>query len=123
MMNLAALTIVAASIVPAQPAPADRVKVYVTSVGASAGFTDPSKDNRDTVKDLRDEIRDRKSLVVAESREDAQIVLTVLGRETAGVAAGVLGGPARDRTIRVKFEAGEIQTELTASAQGGTMGS
>lgn len=45
----------------------------------------------------------------------------VLKRETAHVTAGFLGAAARDRTIRVKFA--DVETELTASAQGGTLGS
>jgi hypothetical protein len=103
------------------------VKVFVTSAGTQNGFTDPSKDNADTVKDLRNAIRDQKSLALAESTDDAAIVLTVLSRETAGMTAGigsVFGAPmARDRAIRVKFACQDIETELTASAQGGTISS
>jgi hypothetical protein len=36
--------------------PADPVNVFVTTVGAADGFTDPSKDNRDTAEDLRNSI-------------------------------------------------------------------
>lgn len=99
-----------------------RVRVFVTSIGAQDGFTDPSKDNRDTVKNLKDDIRGTRDLELAESPDDAAIVLTVLGRETAAYTAGFFG-PARDRMILVKFAAGEIATELRASAQGGTLAS
>lgn len=100
-----------------------KVPVYVTSAGAQNGMTDPSKDNRDTVKDLREAIADRKSLTVAQDRDSAAIVLIVMGRETQGVTAGFLGNPARDRSIRVQFHYGDVQTEMSASAQGGTLGS
>jgi hypothetical protein len=99
------------------------VKVFVTSAAAQNGFTDPSKDNADTVKDLRKAIDDQKSLALADSAEDAAIVLTVLGRETANLTGGLMGTAARDRTIRVKFVYQDFKTELTASAQGGTLGS
>jgi len=99
------------------------VRVFVTSSGALNGMTDPSKDNQDTVKDLRDSLKGRKGIALAESRDDAVIVLTVMGRETAQVTAALFGGAARDRMIRVKFVAGELETEMTASAQGGTLGS
>jgi hypothetical protein len=100
-----------------------KVKVFVTTAGAVNGFTDPSKDNRDTQKDLREELRDQKSLLVVDRREDAAIILVVMGRETAQTTAGFLGSPARDRIIRVKFQFSDFETELTASAQGGTLGS
>jgi hypothetical protein len=87
-----------------------------------ARVLDPDKSNRDTMKDLQDSIKDRRSLALAESREDAAIVLVVMGWETAQVSAGLFGDPARDRIIRVKFQFGDFQTEMTASAQGGTLG-
>jgi hypothetical protein len=99
------------------------VRVFVTSAGAANGFTDPSKDNQDTTKDLRDVVKGHKSIALAESRDDAVIVLTVMNRETAQVTAGLLGGPARDRTVRVKFICNDFETEMSASAQGGTLGS
>jgi hypothetical protein len=48
-------------------------------------------------------------------------VLTVQDRRTSDLTAGLFGGAARDRMIHVTFQAGTMQTELTASAQGGTM--
>lgn len=100
-----------------------KVPVYVTSAGARSGFTDPSKDNRDTVKDIRNALDDRKNVVLVDDEASAAIVLVVLGRQTEGVTAGFLGEASRDRVIRVKFTAAESETELTASAQGGTLGS
>jgi hypothetical protein len=46
-----------------------------------------------------------------------------MSRETAQVTAGFLGGAARDRMVRVKFLYKDLETEMSASAQGGTMGS
>jgi hypothetical protein len=51
------------------------------------------------------------------------IVLVVLNRETAQTTAGFLGSPARDRMVRVKFMYGDFETEMSGSAQGGTLGS
>jgi hypothetical protein len=101
----------------------DKVRVYITSIGAQNGFTDPSKDNQDSVKDLKYQIGRKRTLTLAESPGDAAIQLIVLGRETAQVTAGLFGDPARDRMVRVRFVVGEFTTELTASAQGGTLGS
>jgi hypothetical protein len=97
--------------------------VFITSVGAANGFTDPNKDNQDTMKDLRDAIKGHKTLALAESRDDAVIILVVMNRETAQVTAGFLGAPARDRMVRVKFLYKDLETEMSGSAQGGTLGS
>jgi hypothetical protein len=118
------LCLAAALVLVAVPALAQplRVRVFVTSVGAQSGFTDPSKDNRDTVKDLKDDIQGKRRLMLTDRREEALIVLEVVGRETAGITASLFGA-ARDRLIRVRFMAAGTETDLTASAQGGTMGS
>jgi hypothetical protein len=97
------------------------VSIFVTSDGAANGFTDPNKGNQDTMKDLRDSLKGRKTIALVESREAADIVLVVMSREKAQVTAGVFGGDARDVTVRVKFIYKETETEMSASAQGGGM--
>jgi hypothetical protein len=93
------------------------VAVYVTSAGASAGFTDPSKGNLDTVKDLRESLSKFKADVrLVDTRDEAQIVLTVQDRGTGDARGGLAIGSAesRDYQIRVKFQAGSLDTELIA---------
>lgn len=58
--------------------------------------------NRDTVNDLWDAMRGRKALSPAGDRSSAKIVLVVVSRDIARLTAGFLGGPARDRIVRVK---------------------
>jgi hypothetical protein len=104
---------------------ADPVAVYVTSAGAANGFTDPSKDNRDTVKDLRDSLKDAKEVRLVESPSEAQIVLTVQGRQVNDIpSSSVFGGSDSDqkRTIRVMLQAGTYETTLEASGYLGTFG-
>jgi hypothetical protein len=96
------------------------VPVFVTSVGAANGMTDPNKDNQDTMKDLRDSLKGRKGLTLTDNRENAAIVLVVMSREKAQVTASAFG-PARDCTVRVKFIYKDSETEMSASAQGGTL--
>jgi len=103
-------------------APADKpapVLVYVTSAGALHGFTDPDKGSTDTVKDLKRGIKyHKKTMVLTEDPTRATLVLVVKGRETTG-----LTGFGRDRVIRVTLRYAEQESELTAAAAGGTMGS
>jgi hypothetical protein len=99
------------------------VRVFVTSIGAVDGFTDPNQGNQDSVKDLRYALKDHHDvLALAESRDAATIVLVVTSREKAQVTAGFFGA-ARDCTVRVKFLFRESETEMSASAAGGTLAS
>src|SRR6185503_671599 len=82
------------STLAAQPA-----AIFVTSVGAVNGLSDPNKDNQDTVTDIRNTIRkDRKTLRLVDTREEALVVLVVLGREapSQGMPSGLFGLPMRD---------------------------
>jgi hypothetical protein len=98
------------------------VPVFVTSSGAQGGFTDPNKGNQDSMKNLTSSLKDKKAVCVVSEREKARIVLEVMSREKAQATYGPLG-PARDCTVRVKFILGDFETEMSASAAGGTMAS
>jgi hypothetical protein len=113
-------------VVPRAAAQSKSVPVFVTSAGAANGFTDPNKDNQDTMKDLRDSLKGRKGIVLTDRREDAGIVLVVQSREKAQLTAsplgGILGGgPSRDCTVRVKFIYKDTETEMSGSANGGAL--
>lgn len=103
-------------------APHAPVRVYVTSEMAGTGLSDPNKDIRDTIKDLQEAVLDRKTFALAESREDASIVLVVLPRETEGMTAN-WAGTGRDRVVKVGFESGDVKTTMQASVMSGSMGS
>jgi hypothetical protein len=99
------------------------VRVFVTSIGAVNGFTDPNKGNQDSVKDLQYALRDHHDLLtLTDTREAATIVLVVTSREKAQVTAGFFGA-SRDCTVRLKFFFRESETEMSASAAGGTLAS
>jgi hypothetical protein len=109
---VAILVVAPAYTMEKKPAPIP-VAVYVTSIGAMAGMTDPSKDNRDAVKHLRNKLGDfKKDLRLVDNPEDATIILIVHG----------FLGHLRDRTISVQFKAGQLATEMTASAEGPAAG-
>jgi len=111
---------IVASVVTLAAQKSTPVSVFITSVGAANGFTDPNKDNQDTMKDLRDSLKGRKALVVTDKRDDATIVLVVMSREKAQLTATAFG-PARDCTVRVKFIFKDSETEMSGSAAGGTL--
>jgi hypothetical protein len=72
------------SLVPAQ---ADRVSVYV-SAPMRGGFADTNKDTEDSIKDVRDRLSGMKEFVVVDSRQNADIILTVV---TRGVGSATFG--------------------------------
>jgi hypothetical protein len=107
MLLLTALVLALAATPADKPAP---VPVYVTSAGALHGFTDPDKDNADTVRDLKKAIKWHKALVVTEDPARAVLVLTVIGREESGGS-----GVARTTVIRATLRYAEQETPMTAS--------
>ena len=96
-----------------------RIPVFVRGGGSSSGFTDPSKDRGDSVKDLQNNIRDSKVLTLAESPNDALVVLDVLHRETKKENNGwtaFSGTPQNKSYVTVKLRAGDFETELTGES-------
>ena len=126
MKTCAAVLLAVLAIVASVAAQSKAVPIFVTSVGAVDGMTDPNKENQDTMKDLRDSLKGRKGIVLAPRREDAIIVLVVQSREKAQLTvsplSGILGtGPSRDCTVRVKFIYKDTETEMSGSANGGAL--
>ncbi len=99
------------------PAP---VRVYITSVGAVDGRTDPNKDNQDSVADLQHAIGGHKAVMrLAETADDADIILIVQDREKAQMTAH-WAGTVRDCTVRVLFRYQGRESPMSASAAAGT---
>ena len=65
----------------------DRFSVYV-SAPMRDGFADTSKPVQDSIKDINNRIKNTKELTVAERREGADIVLTVVTRGVGSQAFG-----------------------------------
>jgi hypothetical protein len=99
------------------------IAVFVTSDGAGDGFTDPNKGNQDTMKDLRDSLKGRKSIAIAQTREVADIVLVVMDREKSQLTISGFSGLSRDCVVRVKFIHKDTETMLSGSATSGQFGS
>lgn len=117
MLTLACLLF--SSVAWAQPIP-----FFVTSAGAANGFTDPSKDNADTLKDLTDQLKNKKTLKLVPSREGARVVVVVMNREVgSGGHGGLFAGNARDVTVRIKLIVDGAEADMSASAEKATIGS
>jgi hypothetical protein len=93
------------------------VTVYVTSVGAVNGFTDPSTENQETVKDLREKIHEHKGLRLTDVREQATIVL--VAERSLGGFHFALSGAHKDHTVKAKALVQGTEIDLAATAGGG----
>jgi hypothetical protein len=117
-----ALTAAAAAATQAAAIP---VAVYVTSAGATASMSDPNQDNRDTVKDLREALQEKRATTVVrlvDRREEAVMVLVVENREQGQVDVRRY----RELVVRVTLHwtdgDGAHTAALSGTGTGGVMG-
>jgi hypothetical protein len=89
-----------------------KVAVFVTSIGAAPGMTDPNKDNQDAMEDLATLVDDQPELKTVTRRENAKIVLVVQSSEYVNVP----GNPAPESRITAKLVSG--RTESTFAGVG-----
>lgn len=118
MKHFAVIALLLTSTIPLQADPQPvRAFLFTAPVGE---FTDEaSKARQDAMKDLREALTGKKRIVLVESREQAQIVLEVLGR-TRETTGDYRKHDYNDRytqsvkahTVRVKLTAGTYETEL-----------
>lgn len=119
MASIALVLLVALSAAQKAPPPPP-VTVFVTSVGAKQGLTDPNKDNRDSVNDLAAALRGfKKDVRIVKSAAEATIVLTVQSREMGQMTGGMMGQAPRERKVRAVLKFRDVESELSGSAQFG----
>jgi hypothetical protein len=97
------------------------IPIFVATTDES-GITSPDKDVRDSTKDLISSLKDKHGVCLTENREQAIVILEVLGREKAQATQSWLGR-SRDCTVAVKVSYGEHETTISQSAAGGTISS
>jgi len=122
-MIMKILLTVACLLLPAV-ASAQPIPFFVTTAGTSSGFTDPSKDNADTLRDLVGYLRNKKTLKLVAAREQARVVVVVMNRElSSGGHGGLFSGNARDVTVRIKLLVDGAEADMSASAEKAQIGS
>jgi hypothetical protein len=93
---------------------ANKIPVFVTSAAGAEGFTDPSKDRQDSVKDLLNKLKDSKTLQAVTSETDAVLRLEVLDRETRRETN--VWGRQNKSYLTVRLTAGTYTTEFTGES-------
>jgi hypothetical protein len=99
--------------VPAQTLYAEKEKtakvpIFVTASQVADGFTDPSEDRRDSVKDLLLYLKRSKQVVPVETAARAVLVLEVIGREHQRT---------RGKEVTVRLTAGTFSAHLTGDSR------
>jgi hypothetical protein len=92
----------------------EKIPVFIKAGGTAGGFTDPSKDRQDSMKDLQDVVKNSASVRLAESEKDAVAVLEVLDRNTKSEIS--VWGRQNKSYLTVRLTAGEYFTEFTDRA-------
>jgi hypothetical protein len=93
----------------------EKVPVFVRAAGSQAGFTDPSKDRDDSVKDLKKKVSDAKHVRLASTEVEALVILEVESRETKRETNGwtAFSGARQNKSyLTVRLTAGEYTTEF-----------
>jgi hypothetical protein len=98
----------------AQERAADRVPVFVKSAGNDSGFTDPSKDRQDSVKDLQRRLEKSKVVQLVPAENDAVAVIEILDRTTTRETN--LWGRQNKSSLVVRLHAGDYSTEFSGES-------
>jgi hypothetical protein len=92
----------------------ERVPVFIKGAGADAGFTDPSKDRQDSVRDLTKRLEKSHVVRVVTNESDATTVIEVLDRATT-LEMNLLG-PQNKSSLSVRLKVGDYSTEFNGAA-------
>lgn len=126
---MAILLLTLSCLLPQVAAFADaRIAVYVTAPTRD-GFIDTDKAIRDSIKDLQNNIRNKRGLRVADDQASSDIVLRVIGRGVVSSRRGdmalpFLGGVvvapmyASKKVVRAVLEVGEFRKDFVEFEDG-----
>lgn len=98
----------------AQKPPVEKVPLFVRAEQNADGFTDPSKDRKDSVKDVQRKLTDSKTLKVAASEAEAWAIIEVMSRETKRETN--LMGQQNKSYLTVRLIAGTFTSEFTGES-------
>lgn len=116
---VAAMVVSVAVIASGWAQPQDKIPVFVRGAESADGFTDPSKDRQDSVKDILKKLKGSKVVQLVETEPDALAVIEVLGRDTTREVNGgtaVFGSAQNKSHLAVRLTAGEYAVEFVGES-------
>lgn len=101
-----------------KPAP---VALFVTTIGASDGFTDPNREHRDSAAEIVKALKRSEHIRVVTDRKAAKLVLTVMKREREPMGRAPIGaiGPGVQTTLTANLLVAGKSIEISGVGQGG----
>ncbi|HET7694387.1 MAG TPA: hypothetical protein VFK57_01665 [Vicinamibacterales bacterium] len=99
------------------------VRVYVFTETAASGARTPEEAERlEAVGDVREALRRKKGITIVDTREEANVLVEVTGRERRDEPPGAFGGKSitrmGDTIIRLRVKSGDDETELKGMGLG-----
>lgn len=92
----------------------ERVPLFVRPAQNAEGFSDPSKDRKDSTKDVQRKLSESKTLTVAPTEAEAWAVIEVMDRETKRETN--LMGHQNKSYLTVRLVAGTFTSEFTGES-------
>ena len=123
MQAVFAVLVTAVMLHPAVPSEKNAgVRVYIYTAESSSGnVSDEEQGRRDSVRDLRDAMRHKSGIIIVDDRDQAQVVVEVIGREKREGPQGGFGGKSvtdfGDTILRLRVKAGVDETEIKGIGQ------
>jgi hypothetical protein len=99
------------------------VRVYVfTEVATAASPTADDTERLEAVADMREALKRKKGITLVDDREQANVLLEVMGRERREEPTGSFGGKSvtrmGDTIIRLRVKAGDEESEIKGMGLG-----
>jgi hypothetical protein len=105
--------------------PAPRIpdaRVYVFTTPDPGGPSDEQRGREDSVADLRGALHGRRHVKLVDTRDEADVVVEVLGREERDLGEGGYGGKSftkfRETIVRFRIASGSRASEIKGVGKG-----
>jgi len=128
MLVLSVVAIVASLFAPAAATPqrstrnTPEARVYVFTAPAAGAETEEDKGRQDAAGDVREALRGKRHLTLVDTREAADVVVEVIGREERDLGEGGFGGKSltkfRETIVRVRVTSKDRSSDLKGIGKG-----
>jgi hypothetical protein len=121
-MRIVIALLVAFAALRQAPDSATTVRAYVYTATSAASDHVEQQGRVDAVRDVREALAKKKGITLVDDREQATLLIEVLGREQRDDGAGAFGGKSitrmGDTIIRLRVKAGDDESDLKGMGQG-----
>jgi hypothetical protein len=122
-LNLVSAILLSLAVLQAPDTSPTSVRAFVFTLTSAGAEHDPDQQERlEAVRDMREALAKKKGITLVDSREAANLLIEVLGREQREEGSGAFGGKAitrmGDTIIRLHLKSGEDEADIKGMGQG-----